>query len=256
MNYYPHHIGDYAKDASHLTMIEDGAYRRMMDTYYSTERPLPLDRAALYRLVRALSKAERGAVDAVLQEFFQQNSDGWHSKRCDEEIAKAKEKSRKAADSAREGWSKRNANADADAMRTHSGTKAKAMLPITNNQEPITKSHVTPSPATTVAGVPKPPVSPCSHEAIIDLYHRVLPELPQVAKWTDTRKGYLQSRWREDKRHQTLDWWERFFRFVKESDFLCGRAKPQPGKKPFTADLEWIVTQGNFVKILERKYHE
>ena len=46
VNYYPHHIGDYSKDTSHLTMLEDAAYRRMLDVYYATEKPLPLDQPA------------------------------------------------------------------------------------------------------------------------------------------------------------------------------------------------------------------
>lgn len=138
MNYYPHHIGDYVKDTAHLSMLEDGAYRRMMDIYYSTEKPLPLDRAALYRLLRVSSKAEKAAVNVVLSEFFLEKVDGWHHGRCDEEIARAKEKSQKASDSARKRWGEGNANADSNAMQTHSEGNAP------NNQEPITKEKHSP----------------------------------------------------------------------------------------------------------------
>ena len=102
--------------------------------------------------------------------------------------------------------------------------------------------------------VSAPKAPHCPHEEIIALYHQLLPTAPRVVSWTPTRKGYLQARWREDKRHQSLNWWEQFFKDVAESDFLCGKARPQPGQKPFQADLEWIITQGNFVKILEKKY--
>lgn len=91
MNYYNHHIGDYAKDTAHLSMMEDGAYRRLIDICYASEKPLPLESRAVYRLARAQSKAERDAVDVVLREFFDRRDDGWHQKRCDEEIAKAME---------------------------------------------------------------------------------------------------------------------------------------------------------------------
>ena len=95
----------------------------------------------------------------------------------------------------------------------------------------------------------------CPHEQIIELYHRLLPTAPRVVSWTPTRKRYLQARWREDNTRQSLIWWEQFFKKIAGSDFLCGRARPQPGQKPFHADLEWIITQGNFVKILEgRRY--
>lgn len=90
MNYYPHHIGDYITATAHLTMIEDGAYRRLLDLYYSTEKALPIDRKALYRLARARAKDEQEAVDIVIEEFFEGTDDGWFHSRCDEEIEKAR----------------------------------------------------------------------------------------------------------------------------------------------------------------------
>lgn len=90
MNYYPHHIGDYITATAHLTMLEDGAYRRLLDLYYSTEKRLPRDRKALYRLARARTKEEQDAVDVVVEEFFCETDDGWFHSRCDEEIEKAR----------------------------------------------------------------------------------------------------------------------------------------------------------------------
>lgn len=88
MNYYEHHIGDYLKNTAHLSMLEDGAYRRLIDSYCTRESPLPADRKAVHRLARAQSKPEKDAVDAVLDEFFTLEGDGWHQSRCDKEIAK------------------------------------------------------------------------------------------------------------------------------------------------------------------------
>lgn len=90
MNYYPHHIGDYITATAHLSMLEDGAYRRLLDLYYSTEKALPLDRKALYRLARARTEEEQEAVDIVIEEFFSDTEDGWFHSRCDEEIEKAR----------------------------------------------------------------------------------------------------------------------------------------------------------------------
>jgi uncharacterized protein YdaU (DUF1376 family) len=72
-------------------MLEDAAYSRLMRIYYATERQLPCDKRALYRLVRAASKTEREAVDVVLTEFFQECADGYRQTRCDEEIARHQE---------------------------------------------------------------------------------------------------------------------------------------------------------------------
>lgn len=92
MNYYEHHLGDYMRDTAHLSMLEDGAYRRLMDVYYTREQPLPTALKDCCRLARAQSKPEREAVDAVLKEFFHQSPEGWRHKRCDEEIARYQEK--------------------------------------------------------------------------------------------------------------------------------------------------------------------
>lgn len=86
MNYYEQHLGDFARDAGYLTMIREGAYRRMIDAYYATEKPLPANPDDLYDLTRCTSKAERDAVDYCLLKFFKLAPDGWHQKRCDEEI--------------------------------------------------------------------------------------------------------------------------------------------------------------------------
>jgi uncharacterized protein YdaU (DUF1376 family) len=96
VNYYAFHIGDYASATQHLTDLEDLAYRRMMDVYYVAERPLPLDRRQLYRLLRANSQDMRDAVDVVIAEFFTETQDGWRHGRCDAEIEKARAKSDKA----------------------------------------------------------------------------------------------------------------------------------------------------------------
>jgi uncharacterized protein YdaU (DUF1376 family) len=97
VNYYEHHLGDYLRDTAHLTMIEDGAYRRMLDAYYTRERPLPADVKDICRLVRATSKTERIAVETVLGEFFFASESGWRHKRCDEEIDRYLEKQPAAA---------------------------------------------------------------------------------------------------------------------------------------------------------------
>ena len=84
MNYYPFHVGDYASATRHLSWDEDAAYRRLLDVYYTLERPIPADKA--YRLVVATSKIQRQAVDTVLADFFTATADGWFHERCEQEI--------------------------------------------------------------------------------------------------------------------------------------------------------------------------
>jgi uncharacterized protein YdaU (DUF1376 family) len=88
MNYYEHHIGDYAEATAHLSFVEDAAYSRCIRKYYSTEQPLPADLKQVQRIVGARTKEEKSAVESILEEFFILESDGWHNKRCDSDLAK------------------------------------------------------------------------------------------------------------------------------------------------------------------------
>jgi hypothetical protein len=91
-------------------------------------------------------------------------------------------------------------------------------------------------------------VDDCPHQEIIALYHKHLPMLTQVRTWTDKRAKALKARWREDKKRQSLEFWEKLFRYIAESDFLTGKASD------WQADLEWIINPSNLVKIIEGKY--
>lgn len=103
MNYYEHHLGDYIRDTAHLSMLEDAAYRRLLDVYYIRETPLPNDVKQCCKLVRANSRGEREAVTYILSEFFVLEEDGYHQHRADQEIAKAKNRMKTAQENGRRG---------------------------------------------------------------------------------------------------------------------------------------------------------
>lgn len=95
----------------------------------------------------------------------------------------------------------------------------------------------------------------CPHQAIVDLYHELLPANPRVKVWNEERQANLRARWREDPKRQSLDYWRRFFEHVSASEFLTGRAAGKD-RRPFFADLGWLVLPSNFVKVIENKYHD
>lgn len=86
MNYYDRHIGDILKETIGLSMLEDGAYSRLLDQVYATEKPLPADKREVYREARATSAAERKAVDYVLGKFFTLTADGYVHERAQAHI--------------------------------------------------------------------------------------------------------------------------------------------------------------------------
>jgi hypothetical protein len=95
----------------------------------------------------------------------------------------------------------------------------------------------------------KPKSAHCPHAEIIEAYHEILPELQRVipSRWTGTRATNLQSRWREDKRHQSIEFWRRFFTKLRDHKFYLG-----DNDRGWRADLGWILKRGNFDKLLEK----
>jgi hypothetical protein len=107
-------------------------------------------------------------------------------------------------------------------------------------------------------------ISDCPHQAIISLYAKHLPELPQPRVWDGQRATNLKTRWRwvltakkpNGERYATnaseaLGVFERFFAHVAESAFLTGR-----NGKWQACDLAWLVKAENFAKVVEGRYQD
>jgi len=130
VHYYRFHIGDYAKDTSHLTPIEDLAYRRLLDWYYLNEKPI--DPNCIARLVRMSEYAD--TVNAILLEFFSQDERGFFNDRADKELAAFKAYGESRSNAAKKRW---ESTSNADGMHMHSTSNAINHKPITNNHKPV-----------------------------------------------------------------------------------------------------------------------
>lgn len=84
MIWYKFHLGDYITHTMHLSDAEDLAYRRLLDLYYMSERPIPLDTESVSRRIRL----DLDITESVLGEFFERTDEGYRNHRCDAEIAK------------------------------------------------------------------------------------------------------------------------------------------------------------------------
>lgn len=94
------------------------------------------------------------------------------------------------------------------------------------------------------------PIDHCPHQDIIALYHEMLPELPAtvVSRWRGSvGETDLRTRWKEDKRHQSLDFWRRFFATVRTSTHWMGE-----NERRWQANLAWMVKRTNFDKAIQR----
>jgi uncharacterized protein YdaU (DUF1376 family) len=129
MHYYQFHIGDYKSHTHHLSLLEDLAYRRLLDFYFLHEKPIKHRDVA-----RQIGMREHEEdVMTVLNEFFISTEDGFVSPRADKEIKQYKE----FAEAGKRGAAKRwGTPPNGEAISPPNAT------PIaTINQEPITTNH-------------------------------------------------------------------------------------------------------------------
>ena len=310
MNHYPKHIGDYLRDTVHLSMLEDGAYNRLIDVYYSREKPLPKDIDQCYRLARALTKDEKKAVTTVLNEFFNLKDDGFHKNRCDSEIKKYQDKANKNRENGNKGGRPKTQyepkikpnGLDIENQKKPTGiilgsenktqTEPKNNLnqePLTKNQEPLNNiKHASACSSTSNEVNAKPPddnqfennehvsnkavvepagtsekIPPCPFEQIVSVYHEQMPTNPRIKALSDRRKSHIRQRWREvwmDQKFENIDngidYFKGLFEHCASSKFLTGQVKPNGERRPFVADLEWLMLPNNFLKVIEGRYHE
>lgn len=140
MNYYPHHIGDFDKATRHLTRIERSIYRDLLDLYYDTEKPLPLDLDVICRKVIARTNDESTAVEQVLNEFFYKTDEGWHQERCDHEIDKFHANTSQKSEAGKASAQKRAEKK----QRLLNARSTPVEFPFngnSTNQEPVTSNH-------------------------------------------------------------------------------------------------------------------
>lgn len=132
MFYYPFHINDFKSATTHLTDEEELAYRRMLDLYYETEMPLPLDTHRVARRVR--SKVE--VVEVILDDFFTKTEDGYTSKRCNEVINSYQRQVKGGREGAEKRW--KNKAVIPTPCPTHTPPMGEALGEViaTKNQEP------------------------------------------------------------------------------------------------------------------------
>jgi uncharacterized protein YdaU (DUF1376 family) len=126
--WYSFYPADYARDTAHLSILEHGAYRLLLDHYYLTGVPLPASAVHLHRVCRTFAEEEQVALHSVLHQFFTLTDDGWRHERVEAELAKSGDISKKRKQAAElrhkkakfepvENHANACANADANAMQ-------------------------------------------------------------------------------------------------------------------------------------------
>jgi uncharacterized protein YdaU (DUF1376 family) len=286
LNYYSHHIGDYRRDTAHLTLIEHGVYRQMLDQYYLDERPICANDAKLMRSLCARTADEMQVVKNVLADFFVLTESGYIHKRCDVEIEAFHGKSKSASESAKARWERVRAekiaklcevNANALPTDNEGNANHKPLTinqePLTNGEEKITNVISSKSPKSAIVDaiigtVDHLPI--CPHGTLLNIFKAKCKRMPapRTESWGAVDKAAMLSRWQwvlSAKNGETgerlaedsqgaIDWFEQFFGYIDTIDFLNGVGSPTERGRAFKADLRWILKPANWAKIYDGKY--
>ena len=141
MHYYQFNIGDYASHTRGLSLLEDLAYRRLIDEYYLAERALNGCSTDVARLIGFVQ--HEAEVAYILKRFFVEKDGTWVHERIENEIAEFKDKQKKNAKAGKaSAAARKNKGVRTDAQHPFNGRSTdvqptKNQEPITNNQEPL-----------------------------------------------------------------------------------------------------------------------
>lgn len=129
MNYYKYYSGDFMRDTAALSLVEVGAYQRLLNHYYATGS-LTSDLSSLFRICAAFTEEEQNAVKKVINLYFKKRADFVTNLRVEKELKMAQEfiSKQRAKAYKRHGTAPKpdmpqhnsgNATADATAMPNH-----------------------------------------------------------------------------------------------------------------------------------------
>ena len=81
MHYYKFNIADWALHTAHLSLEEEAIYFRLINHYYDTEQPIPLETQPVIRRLRLGNDSD--LVNVILSEYFVKTEKGFVHNRCE-----------------------------------------------------------------------------------------------------------------------------------------------------------------------------
>jgi len=244
MHYFKFDIATWIQSTRHLTPEEEGVYLRLVNHYYDTEKPLPVEIQPV--LKRLQLRGHLDLVNEILTDFFVLTEKGWSHNKCNELLKEYHKGTKKNKLNGQKGGRPSKTKASSVTQKEPSGLITETQTEpkhnpnyelVTKNEELITKD------------IKASKIPPCPHDEIIDLYHKILPELQSVKMqlWTGTKRDKdLRDRWRQSTDFQDLRFWEWYFLQVKKSRFHMGE-----NERGWKADLAWLIKKENFTKQVE-----
>jgi uncharacterized protein YdaU (DUF1376 family) len=173
MHYYKFNISDWHLATSHLSLEEEAVYFKLINYYYDSEQPIPLETKSVIRRLRLGNYT--AMVNCVLEEFFYLKENGWHHVRCDDEIEKYHHKAEINQKVGKLGGRPKKINdLEANPQKTHSVSKNNPQITLTTNQEPLTKNH-------------KPVIAPIGFDLFWDAYDKKVGKPNALKEWSKAK---------------------------------------------------------------------
>lgn len=221
MHYYKFNIGDYSSHTSRLSLMEDLAYRRLIDLYYLNEKPFEGSIKNIAREIGMIEHTEE--VEYVLHKFFSQEDECFYHKRIEKELAEykgKKDKAKKAGKASGEARRKKSLQKkelngrSTDVQLKTNGRSTDVRVEFNKNHEnveptinhkPLTTNHkpiedIDPNgscEASFTLTEYKPPAFEYEIQEIFDYWCFIMKKNPKVAKLTKKRSDLIKARLKE-----------------------------------------------------------
>ena len=226
MHYYKFNIADWNLGTSHLSLVEEAIYFRLINFYYDSESPIPLETKPVFRRLRI--GLDSDIASAILDEFFTKTDKGFIHVRCDEILKDYRKTLKNNRANGAKGGRPRADKACSETEEKPNGlisvTEEKPkhnpnQEPLTTNQEPITKVKEKPT--------GKPLVTFKTWLASLkDSGQSPVPETDSIFDYADDAgipSDYLRITWLEfkaeflEKDKRQRDWRAHFRNFVRKN---------------------------------------
>lgn len=273
MNYYQFHIGDFRSGTINMSRHSRWIYRDMMDVYYDSEEPLPLDMDVLCDMLGVSSDDEKEIVRRHLRFKFDMTEAGYTHEVCEKVISEYRAKADVARANGKLGGrpkGKQNKpngyplGSDEVSYCEQDGTGSQTNhKPLTINQEPEeSKALVTGEPETDGFELSSPEQEsvphgrkklPFTYTDIQNAYNKICRgTFKGCDAMTPKRKGKVRAMvamefmGQKPFRDLGIGFWEQYFTDCLRNPHWCGN-----NDRGWKAHFEFVTTPDNALKILE-----
>lgn len=243
MHYYKFNIKAWTRETAHLTLEEEGVYRRLLDFYYDSESPIPVETKSVIRRLRLAGHED--AVATILSEFFVLESDGYHQAYCEKVIAAYHAKAEANRANGKKGGRPEKPKENPDGFPEEPTDNPNKELPITNQEQD--KSSC-PQQADDMAKPAK-----ITYGLIQQVYNEICPPtFPACAVMNEKRKRQVKAmcaiEFMGSKPFTAgIEVWRQYFTDCLSNPHWCGQ-----NDRGWTADFDFVTKPANAIKLMER----